>query len=136
MVGIGMLGIALSLLGLLLLRGRNIVRSEQLGKLWLLAIPLPFLGNSFGWLLTEMGRQPWVVNPGENNVYLLTSLGVSDSVSVAYVAISMSVFTLLYTALGVVWIMLLRRYALEGINTKSKVIEYDSNSAEQLKFVY
>lgn len=48
----------------------------------------------------------------------------------------MSVFTLLYTALGVVWIMLLRRYALEGINTKSKVIEYDSNSAEQLKFVY
>ncbi len=131
-----MLGVALSLLGLWLLRGKSIVRSEKLGQLWLLAIPLPFLGNSFGWLLTEMGRQPWVVNPGENNVYLLTSLGVSDSVSAAYVATSLSVFTLLYTALGVVWIMLLRRYTLEGINTKSKVIEYDSHSAEQLKFVY
>ena len=136
MVAIGMLGVALSLLGLWLLRGKSIVRSEKLGQLWLLAIPLPFLGNSFGWLLTEMGRQPWVVNPGENNVYLLTSLGVSDSVSAAYVATSLSVFTLLYTALGVVWIMLLRRYTLEGINTKSKVIEYDSHSAEQLKFVY
>ncbi len=25
------------------------------------AISLPFIGNTVGWIMTEMGRQPWVV---------------------------------------------------------------------------
>ena len=36
------------------------------GKTWYLklmvyAISLPFIGNTVGWIMTEMGRQPWVV---------------------------------------------------------------------------
>ena len=73
----------------------------------------------------------------ENNVFLLTDFGVSSSVSAASgFYTSMLVFTLLYTGLGVVWIALLRRYALEGINTKSKVVEYDSTTEAQPNFVY
>ena len=99
-------------------------------------IPMPFIASSFGLILQEMGRQPWVVVPGENNVFLLTDYGVSSSVSAASVLISMLVFTLLYTGLGIVWIALLRRYALEGINTKSKIVEYDSTVPAQPNFVY
>lgn len=136
MMGIGFAGLLLSLFGFYLLSGSKILRSEALGKFWLWMIPLPFLGNSFGWILTEMGRQPWVVNPGENNVYLLTDLGVSGNVSALSVGLSFGIFTLLYTGLGVVWIMLIRRYALEGINTKKKVIEYDASADAPMSFVY
>ncbi len=136
MMGIGFLGLGLSVLGLLQISGNKILRSESWGRLWLLMIPLPFLGNSFGWLLTEMGRQPWVVNPGVNNIMLITDFGVSGNVSAWTVGLSLALFTALYTGLGVVWILLIRRYALEGINTKKKVIEYDTASDAPMSFVY
>jgi len=72
-------------------------------------IPLPVLGNSFGWIFTEMGRQPWVVYG-----MLRTADGVSPSVPAATVALSLTVFTLLYAILGVVEFRLLRTYALAG----------------------
>ena len=45
---------------------------------------LPLLANSFGWIFTEMGRQPWIVF-GE----MLTRDGVSRSVSLAEVLTSL-----------------------------------------------
>ena len=45
----------------------------------------PFFANSFGWIFTEMGRQPWVVVPnptGPDAVRMLTADGVSPSVGV------------------------------------------------------
>lgn len=135
MMGIGFVGLALSALGLWALRGGKTLTSEKLGKLWILAIPLPFLGNSFGWILTEMGRQPWIVNPGENGVMLMTNFGLSGSVTASSVLISMVIFTLLYTFLGVIWFMLLRRYALEGINLKKAEPVSDSSDAP-MSFVY
>ena len=133
-MGIGFLGLAMSIFGLRSLRGDKVEKSERVGRLWLLAIPLPFLGNSFGWLLTEMGRQPWIVNPGENGVMLMTDQGLSNSVSGGAVLTSMAVFTLLYSALGVVWIALLRRYALEGIDTRKKTVKL--NESAPMTFAY
>ncbi|WP_182050679.1 cytochrome ubiquinol oxidase subunit I [Changpingibacter yushuensis] len=136
MVGIGFLFFGLSLLGFWYLRGSRINRSEKVGLFANFMIPIPFIASSTGWLLTEMGRQPWVVNPGQNDVMLLTNLGVSGNVSAFSIVLSMGLFTLLYTALGVVWFLLIRRYALEGINTKKKVVEYDSNVDAPMSFVY
>ena len=67
------------------------------GARWLWAIMaaplLPILGNSFGWIFTEVGRQPWLVFG-----LMTTSTGVSPSVSAGEVLTSMVVFTLLYGA--------------------------------------
>ena len=88
-------------------------------RLCLVALPMPFLASSFGWIFTEMGRQPWVVHPNPANpvdqVYLLTQDGVSTVVSAGSVITSLVIFTLLYAALGVVWFLLIRRYVREGI---------------------
>ena len=53
---------------------------------WLIvAAPLlPIAANSFGWIFTEIGRQPWVVNH-----LMVTRVGVSPSVSATEVAISL-----------------------------------------------
>ncbi|WP_302786482.1 cytochrome ubiquinol oxidase subunit I, partial [Actinotignum sanguinis] len=135
MVGVGMLDLLIAVLGLWVLRGDRIMRSERWGKFWLWMIPLQFVANSAGWILTEIGRQPWIVYPTQiDGVLLMTDLGVSHSVNGGSVAFSLTIFTVLYSALGVVWIWLLGRYLREGINTHKKVVEYDAKSTPN--FVY
>lgn len=74
------------------------------------AVVTPFIMNTAGWLLTENGRQPWIVQGLQ-----LTADAVSPSVSRAEVAISLTTFLLLYLVLGVVWAFLMLRYARRGL---------------------
>ena len=62
--------------------------------------------NTAGWMLTENGRQPWIVQG-----LMKTADGVSPSVSTTEIWISLAVFAALYLALGVVDIVLMLRYA-------------------------
>ncbi|MQA98445.1 MAG: cytochrome ubiquinol oxidase subunit I [Streptosporangiales bacterium] len=113
MMGFGLGAVALALLGLWLTRGRRVLPATGCGRwpylLLVLALPAPFLANVMGWLLTEMGRQPWTVF-GE----LMTAASVSPGVSLTEVAISLTVFTLLYGALAAVEAGLLIRYVKAG----------------------
>jgi cytochrome bd ubiquinol oxidase subunit I len=70
------------------------------------AIPLPYVAATAGWLLTEMGRQPWIVQG-----LLLTSEANSPNVGTTWLGISLGVFVTLYVALGILDFMLMRRYA-------------------------
>jgi cytochrome bd ubiquinol oxidase subunit I len=72
----------------------------------LVAIALPFIAATAGWILTEMGRQPWIVQG-----LLKTSEANSPSVSTTWLGISLGFFITLYVALGVVDFVLMRRYA-------------------------
>jgi cytochrome d ubiquinol oxidase subunit I len=80
-------------------------------KPWLLwvcvaTIPLPYVAALAGWVLTEVGRQPWIVFG-----LLKTVDANSPSVSTTTIALSLGVFALLYGALAVVDVVLMRRYA-------------------------
>ena len=66
------------------------------------AAALPFAMNTAGWLPTESGRQPWVVQG-----ILLTRNGVSPSVSTATIAVSLGIFVALYGALAVIDFLLM-----------------------------
>ena len=62
MIGFGVVTAALSLLGLFMMRGgRNPAEKKWFYRAALWTIPFPLIANSFGWIFTEMGRQPWVV---------------------------------------------------------------------------
>ncbi|HET7278628.1 MAG TPA: cytochrome ubiquinol oxidase subunit I [Dermatophilaceae bacterium] len=78
---------------------------------WVAAITplLPVFANSFGWIFTEVGRQPWIVYG-----LMTTDVGVSPSVSAGEVITSMIVFTLLYGALAVVEVKLMLTYVRRG----------------------
>ena len=60
------------------------------------AVFTPFIMNTAGWMLTENGRQPWIVQG-----LMKTADGVSPSVSATEIWISLAVFAALYAALGV-----------------------------------
>ena len=106
MVGAGTLMILLSL-GTLFLMMRKKLESMR-WVLWVLpfTIALPYLANTTGWLLTEMGRQPWIVFG-----VLKTADAVSPTVGWGSVLTSLVVFTLLYGALAVADVYLLQKYA-------------------------
>ncbi|OFZ20106.1 MAG: cytochrome BD ubiquinol oxidase subunit I [Bdellovibrionales bacterium GWB1_55_8] len=64
--------------------------------------PMGFLAMEFGWIVTEMGRQPWVI---------YNIMRTSDSVTpMPGLFVPMTVFTLIYLALGVTVISILRRH--------------------------
>ena len=117
MIGMAAGSAALALAALWLLRKGRVTDKNWFKWVALLAIPTPFLGASFGWIFTEMGRQPWVVAPnptGVDMVRMLTQDGVSAIVPTWQVLTSLLAFTAVYTALGIVWFMLMKRYTRVG----------------------
>ncbi|MCF2526533.1 cytochrome ubiquinol oxidase subunit I [Yinghuangia soli] len=110
MIGFGMTSFAVGAIGLWLTRKkRELPTNKWIWRIGLWTIAFPLLGNSFGWIFTEMGRQPWVVFG-----VLKTEAAVSPSVSAGEVLTSLIVFTLLYGVLAVVEFGLLRRYVIAG----------------------
>jgi cytochrome bd ubiquinol oxidase subunit I len=69
-------------------------------------IAVPFIAALAGWVLTEVGRQPWIVQG-----LLKTSDAPSPSVGTWTIALSLTVFVSLYVLLGVADFVLMRRYA-------------------------
>ncbi len=95
--------------GWLLYRGK--LRSARLFLLlsvW--AVVTPFLMNTAGWLLTESGRQPWIVQGLQKTVN-----ANSPSVSATEIWISLSAFVLSYIVLGAADLYLMLRYSRHGL---------------------
>ncbi len=118
MIGLGIGSVALSLMALWLTRKGAVTSNKWFARIGIIAIPTPFLACAFGWIFTEIGRQPWIVAPnpsGIDEIRLLTERGVSTVVSPGVVLTSMIVFTLVYGALAVAWYRLMHRYTVEGI---------------------
>jgi cytochrome d ubiquinol oxidase subunit I len=109
MIGLGFLMMLLSLIGLWVFRRGRAPTSRWFYRAAIAAIALPVLANSFGWIFTEMGRQPWAVFG-----VLSTADGVSPTVSAGTVLTSLIVFTVLYGLLAVIDGVLMVRYAKAG----------------------
>jgi cytochrome d ubiquinol oxidase subunit I len=120
MIGLAAFCVALAVAALWLTRKGRVSGNRWLSRLALVAIPAPFLASSFGWIFTEVGRQPWVVVPnptGIDQIRLLTERGVSTAVAPGLILTSLVTFTLVYGTLAVVWYRLMHRYAVEGVPT-------------------
>ncbi len=111
MVGLGFLFILLSLWALV--KSKRIENSTTLLRILLWSIPLPYIAAQLGWIVAEVGRQPWIVYG-----LLKTSDAISKSVEPSQVLASLIGFTLFYGALGVIDIYLLAKYARKGPEPK------------------
>lgn len=132
----------LAVWGLYALRGGRITTSTKLAKFAAYSLPMPFIGISFGWMFTEFGRQPFIIYPLSldvkgDSVMMLTAQGVSFAVPGWQVLLTMSLFTVLYGALGIVWFILMRRYAREGLNvSESEKLTHGQDAGKNLSFAY
>ncbi|WP_084078564.1 cytochrome ubiquinol oxidase subunit I [Demequina sp. NBRC 110057] len=138
MIGLAAFSAALCVAIFWFTRKGRAIDQPWMKKLALISLPMPFLAASFGWIFTEMGRQPFVVAPnpdGVDEIMLMTMFGVSEATSVAEVAISLTVFTLLYAVLGVFWFLLMKRYASEGAPSPEPE-EVSSDPDRPMSFAY
>jgi cytochrome d ubiquinol oxidase subunit I len=92
--------------GLWAIRRKTLAISRVFLQVAVCGAVLPFLMNTAGWFLTESGRQPWIVQG-----IMLTKNGISPTVSVTTLWISLIVFVLLYGTLATVDLLLMLRYA-------------------------
>jgi cytochrome d ubiquinol oxidase subunit I len=112
MVGLGTIFIAVTFAAAFFLWRGTLF--ERRGMLWILMLtmPFPYIANEAGWVVAEVGRQPWTV-------YGL--LRVADSSSTNVTA-GMTYFTLfgfmgLYLVLGILYLLLFARIVNEGPRT-------------------
>ena len=91
MVGLGTIFILFS--GYTLIFFKKYLKSETLHKIYIWLVPLPYLAIIFGWMVTEMGRQPWIIYQ-----IMEVSEGISD-VPVSQIWFSIISITILYAML-------------------------------------
>lgn len=111
MAGFGMLMLFVAVAGLFLTRKKNPILYEKKWMLWIMGLCTfaPFLANTAGWLVTELGRYPWTV-------YGLFTIkdSVSPNVSATSLLISNIVYFLLFSGLAITMIYLVKRELNKG----------------------
>jgi cytochrome d ubiquinol oxidase subunit I len=108
---LGMYFIGLTTFGLFLYWKKKIFDNKLFLKLAVISLPLPIITNELGWIVAEVGRQPWIVYqvPG-----MRTADAVSKAVSAGEILASIILFSIIYTLLFVLWVHLLRRHIRKG----------------------
>ncbi len=106
MVALGFFFLATAIIGFI--RRNSIEDHSGLLKVFLFAIPLPYLACECGWMLTEVGRQPWVVYG-----LMKTSQAVSP-IAASQVGISLAAFVVVYAILGIIAFRLMLDQARKG----------------------
>ena len=109
MVGLGMLFIGMTSLGLVLWWRGKLFNQRWLLWAFVVAVIGPYIANQTGWVAAEVGRQPWVVYK-----LLRTRDAVSAVVPAEQVLVSLVAFTLVYIALFAVWIYVVNEKIRHG----------------------
>jgi len=108
MVGLGFYFIALFIVAFVLASRRELERYRSFLVIALFSLPLPWIAAELGWIVAEVGRQPWVIEG-----VLPTFLAVS-SISAANVWTTLIGFVAFYSALAVVDIYLMVKTVKAG----------------------
>jgi len=106
MVGLGLYFILATIIGFI--KRNRLIDSPKYLKLMLLSIPLPYIACELGWMVTEVGRQPWIVYG-----LMKTSDAVSP-IATSQVLTTLIAFIVLYGLLGVTGFYLIAKNALKG----------------------
>jgi cytochrome d ubiquinol oxidase subunit I len=109
MVGIGMLLILLSLLGIILWWRKKLFTGRWLLWIFVVSVLLPEIANQLGWFSAEVGRQPWIVYG-----LLRTSEAASPGVGSGQIITSLVLFSLIYLLLFVLFVFLLNEKIQHG----------------------
>jgi cytochrome d ubiquinol oxidase subunit I len=106
MAYLGTLVFLVAAVGAFLYRRRRLETTRWFNWIAVVTIAFPFIAALSGWVLTEMGRQPWIVQG-----LLKTGDANSPTVSTWTIGLSLGVFITLYAVLLVANFVLMRRYA-------------------------
>jgi cytochrome d ubiquinol oxidase subunit I len=108
MVGIGLLLVLVALVGGVLWARGRLFEARWFLRPVSLIWPLPFVATIAGWIVTEVGRQPWIATG------ILRTADAASPVSVEKVATSLALFVIVYSVVFTVGIVYIRRLIDKG----------------------
>ena len=85
----------------------------------MLAIPFPYIANTAGCIVAELGRQPWMVYGLSR-----TSEGVSPLISSGNVLFTLIGFAGMYLVMGLLYILLMVREVAHGPEAEEETLEH------------
>ncbi|MDR1806677.1 MAG: cytochrome ubiquinol oxidase subunit I [Propionibacteriaceae bacterium] len=138
MIGIGLLAVLGGLLALIVTWGGKVPKAGTIPSIMAVALPvLPLVANSFGWIFTEMGRQPWIVNGVLPTVYAI-SPDPTLAHSTPILLLTVVLYTVIYAALAVVEVKLLLKYIKIGLPADEDVptVDLGGDPDAPLSFAY
>jgi cytochrome d ubiquinol oxidase subunit I len=106
MVGLGLLFLAVAAYACL--KRASIERHPRFLRWLPWMIPLPYLANTLGWTIAEVGRQPWIVYG------IMRTRDAVSPIQKVQVATSLAAFVLVYGLLGAADFYLLFKFARKG----------------------
>ena len=90
------------------IRRKKLLESPLLLKIMLFSIPLPYIAIQLGWVVTELGRQPWIVWG------MLRTSEAASPIAASQVITTLVGFTLVYSLLGLAGYYLIFQHAKKG----------------------
>ncbi|RYL89773.1 cytochrome ubiquinol oxidase subunit I [Sporolactobacillus sp. THM7-4] len=99
----------LGIIGAVLAFRNKLVENKWFLRLMVAAIAFPYIGETMGWVMTEIGRQPWTVFG-----YMQTQASVSPNVTSGELLFSIISFLTMYSVLGGVMVYLFSRVIKQG----------------------
>ncbi len=104
MVGLGTIFSAIATLAVLFLWRKRLFQTPAILWLLMLAMPFPYIASEAGWVVTEVGRQPWIIYG-----LMRTTAGVSPTVASGETVFTLLGFAGMYFLLGVLFLYLVLR---------------------------
>jgi cytochrome d ubiquinol oxidase subunit I len=120
MIALGTLFVAVMLLGIFLLWRRRLYDSRWFLWILMLMLPLPYIANEAGWVVTEVGRQPWLIWG-----VMKTAQGYSPTVVAGQTIFTLLGFFGIYTLLGILFLFLVGRQVSLGPDGAAHTAETD-----------
>jgi cytochrome d ubiquinol oxidase subunit I len=112
MVGLGMYFLALFALIVFMLYRRKMENAKWLSYVALFTIPLGYVASQVGWIVAELGRQPWAIQDA------LPLQAAVSGISVESVKITVFLFAALFTALLIAEIKIMVKQIKKGADTQ------------------
>ncbi|HUA08734.1 MAG TPA: cytochrome ubiquinol oxidase subunit I [Candidatus Acidoferrales bacterium] len=109
MVGLGTIFVAIAVLAGFLLRGGRLFQTPAVLWMLMLGMPFPYIASEAGWVVSEVGRQPWIIYG-----IMRTSEAVSPTVVNGEVVFTLIGFAGMYFLLGVLFLYLVLREIAVG----------------------
>ncbi len=108
MVVLGFWFVILFILALIFLMRNRIENKRWFFRLAIISIPLAYLASQFGWMVTEVGRQPWVIQD------LMPAITAVSNINVGSVKITFALFAIIFTLLLIAEIKIMLKQINNG----------------------
>ena len=123
MVGLGCLFLLLFIVVLVMVYRNTLTKHHWMHHAMVWMIPLAYIASVSGWIVAEMGRQPWTIQD------LLPTVAAVSRIDASSVMVTFFIFVVLFTTLLIAELMIMFKQIKLGPKDEPTLVEDSTNKA-------